>query len=61
MAELLIAGAGPQALALSCQLLQKRPQWRRHLRVVDPTGAWMVRWQRQMQAYEIPWLRSPSP
>ncbi len=61
MPELLIAGAGPQALALSCQLLQKRPQWRRHLRVVDPTGAWMVRWQRQMQAFEIPWLRSPSP
>ncbi|AFY27589.1 FAD/NAD(P)-binding protein [Cyanobium gracile] len=61
MAELVIAGAGPQALSLSCLLLQKRPQWRRRLRVLDPSGTWLAHWQSQMGRYEIPWLRSPSP
>jgi len=56
-----IAGAGPHALALAARLLCKRPSWRRRLRVVDPAGAWLSRWQRQMGQYEIPWLRSPSP
>jgi len=60
MAELVIAGAGPQALTLCCQLLQKRPQWRRQLRVLDPTGTWLSCWHSQMRRYEIPWLRSPS-
>jgi lysine/ornithine N-monooxygenase len=59
--ELVIAGAGPQALSLCCQLLQKRPHWRRRLRVVDPSGTWLSRWEQQMQRCEIPWLRSPSP
>ena len=57
----MIAGAGPHALALAAQLLRKRPTWRRRLRVVDPAGAWLTRWQRLMGQYEIPWLRSPSP
>jgi cation diffusion facilitator CzcD-associated flavoprotein CzcO len=61
MADLVIVGAGPQALALSCLLLQKRPRLRRRLRIVDPSGRWLSRWQRQMEQYEIPWLRSPSP
>jgi cation diffusion facilitator CzcD-associated flavoprotein CzcO len=61
MAELVIAGAGPQALSLACLLLQKRPRWRQQLRIVDPSGAWLSRWQRQMQRLEIPCLRSPSP
>ncbi len=61
MADLVIAGAGPHTLSLCCQLLQKRPAWRRRLRIVDPTGHWLNRWQRQMRQFEIPWLRSPSP
>ncbi len=61
MADLVIAGAGPQSLTLCCQLLQKRPRWRPRLRVADPSGRWLSRWQRQMQQFEIPWLRSPSP
>ena len=61
MADLVIAGAGPQALTLSCLLLQKRPRLRRRLRILDPSGRWLSRWQRQMECYEIPWLRSPSP
>jgi len=52
-----MVGAGPQALTLSCLLLQKRSRLQRRLRIVDPSG----RWQRQMKRYEIPWLRSPSP
>jgi cation diffusion facilitator CzcD-associated flavoprotein CzcO len=59
--DLVIAGAGPHALALAARLLRKRPTWRRRLRVVDPAGAWLSCWQRQMAQYEIPWLRSPSP
>jgi cation diffusion facilitator CzcD-associated flavoprotein CzcO len=61
MVDLVIAGAGPQALTLCCLLLQKRPRWRRRLRILDPSGSWLSRWQRQMECYEIPWLRSPSP
>ena len=61
MADLVVVGAGPQALTLSCLLLQKRSRLRRRLRIVDPSGRWLNRWQRQMERYEIPWLRSPSP
>ena len=61
MADLVIVGAGPQALTLSCLMLQKRSQLKRRLRIVDPSGRWLSRWQRQMERYEIPWLRSPSP
>jgi len=61
MADIVIVGAGPQALTLSCLLLQKRPRLQRRLRIVDPSGRWLSRWQRQMDQYEIPWLRSPSP
>jgi len=61
MADLLIAGAGPQALTLCALLLQKRSRLHRRLRIVDPSGRWLSRWQRQMERYEIPWLRSPSP
>ena len=61
MADIVVVGAGPQALALSCLLLQKRPRLHRRLRIVDPSGRWLSRWQRQMERYEIPWLRSPSP
>jgi cation diffusion facilitator CzcD-associated flavoprotein CzcO len=61
MADLVIVGAGPQALTLSSLLLQKRPRLHRRLRIVDPSGRWLSRWQRQMGRYEIPWLRSPSP
>jgi cation diffusion facilitator CzcD-associated flavoprotein CzcO len=61
MADLVIVGAGPQALTLSCLMLQKRSRLKRRLRIVDPSGRWLSRWQRQMERYEIPWLRSPSP
>jgi len=61
MAELVMVGAGPQALTLSCLLLQKLSRLQRRLRIVDPSGRWLSRWQRQMERYEIPWLRSPSP
>ena len=61
MADLVMVGAGPQALTFRCLVLQKRPRLHRRLRIVDPSGRWLSRWQRQMQRYEIPWLRSPSP
>ena len=61
VSDLVIAGAGPQALSLCCQLLQKRPYWRRRVRILDPSGRWLSRWERQMRQFEIPWLRSPSP
>lgn len=61
MTPLVIAGAGPHALTLSCQLLQKRPALRRRLRVFDPSGRWLQRWQDQLHRCAIPWLRSPSP
>ena len=48
MADLVIVGAGPQALTLSCLLLQKRPRLQRRLRIVDPSGRWLSRWQRQL-------------
>ena len=61
MAELVVAGSGPQALTLCCLLVQKRPRWRQRLRVLDPSGSWLARLHAQMGRYEIPWLRSPSP
>jgi cation diffusion facilitator CzcD-associated flavoprotein CzcO len=61
MADLVIVGAGPQALTVCCLLLQKRSRLLRRLRIVDPSGRWLSRWERQMGRYEIPWLRSPSP
>jgi len=61
MADIVIVGAGPQALTLSCLLLQKRPRLQRRLWIVDPSGRWLSRWQWQMDQYEIPWLQSPSP
>lgn len=61
MAELVIVGGGPQALTLCALLLQKRPRLRRHLRVLDPSGRWLQRWQAQMQRGGIPTLRSPAP
>lgn len=61
MADLVVVGAGPQALTLCALLLQKRSRLHRRLRVVDPSGRWLSRWQRQMERYEIPWLRSPAP
>ena len=61
MADLVLVGAGPQALTLSCLLLRKRPRLHRRLRIVDPSGRWLSRWHRQMERGEIPWLRSPSP
>ena len=38
MADLVMVGAGPQALALSCLLLQKRSRLHRRLRIVDPSS-----------------------
>lgn len=61
MADLVIAGGGPQALTLCALLLQKRPRWRRHLRVLDPSGRWLHRWQSQLDACGITTLRSPAP
>ncbi|MCP9888189.1 SidA/IucD/PvdA family monooxygenase [Cyanobium sp. ATX 6A2] len=60
-AAIVVVGAGPQALCLCAQLLRKRPRWRRHLRVIDPAGAWLSRWRRQMHRLEVPMLRSPAP
>jgi len=61
MADLVMVGAGPQALTLCCLVLQKRPRLRRHLQILDPSGGWLSCWQCQMERHEIPWLRSPSP
>ncbi len=66
--DIAIIGAGPQALTLVTQLLQKKKKMRDRLnaglspgfQVFDPSGTWLAQWHRQFAAQEIPHLRSPA-
>ena len=58
--DLVIVGAGPQALTLVAYLLQKRAKFRDRFVAFDPSGTWLSQWRRQMAAQEIEHLRSPA-
>ncbi|NJN75592.1 MAG: lysine N(6)-hydroxylase/L-ornithine N(5)-oxygenase family protein [Synechococcaceae cyanobacterium RL_1_2] len=58
--DIVIVGAGPQALTLVTHLLQKKKAMEHRFVVIDPAGDWLQQWQHQFAAYEIPHLRSPA-
>ncbi|MBD2772159.1 FAD-dependent oxidoreductase [Iningainema tapete] len=58
--DLAIIGAGPHTLTLVTHLLQKRSSMRSRFLVLDKSGKWISRWQKQFAALEIPHLRSPA-
>lgn len=58
--DIAIIGAGVQALTLTTHLLQKSAKHYRKFLVFDSTGTWMSQWQRQFEAQQIPYLRSPA-
>ncbi len=66
--DIAVIGAGPQALTLVIQLLQKKKALRDRLQaglspgfqVFDPSGSWLTQWHQQFAAQEIPHLRSPA-
>jgi cation diffusion facilitator CzcD-associated flavoprotein CzcO len=58
--DLIVIGAGLHSLTLVSFLLDKRPQFRDRLQVIDPSGTWMQAWNTQFAAQEIPHLRSPA-
>ncbi len=58
--DLAIVGAGVQALTLTTHLLQKSAKHYRKFLVFDPNSTWISQWQRQFEAQQIPYLRSPA-
>ncbi len=55
--DVLVVGAGPQALTCCSYLVRRAPDLRERLVVVDPDG-WLTRWNRQLDALGIDRLRS---
>ena len=55
--DLLVVGAGPQALTLMAYLSRYAPRLLEGAVVVDP-APWLSRWDAQFSALEIPMLRS---
>lgn len=53
-------GSGPHNLAALAFLLKADPSLRSEVKVFDPSGAWLTRWNRQMEGQEIVHLRSSS-
>ena len=53
-------GSGPHNLTAVTYLLKADPSLRSEVVVFDPSGAWLTRWNRQMQGQEIVHLRSSS-
>lgn len=53
-------GSGPHNLAALAFLLKADPTLRPEVAVFDPSGAWLTRWNRQMEGQEIAHLRSSS-
>jgi len=53
-------GSGPHNLAALAFLLKADPSLRSEVAVFDPSGAWLSRWNRQMEGQEIVHLRSSS-
>lgn len=58
--DIVIIGAGPQALTLATHLLQKGQRRSPKFTVIDPSGVWMQRWHQQFAAQDISYLRSPA-
>ncbi|MEI8094958.1 MAG: FAD/NAD(P)-binding protein [Spirochaetales bacterium] len=58
--SILFIGSGPHNLTALTFLLQGRPELKGEVRVLDPSGAWLKRWNAQMRAQEIVHLRSSS-
>ncbi|MEL6384143.1 MAG: FAD/NAD(P)-binding protein [Cyanobacteria bacterium J06626_18] len=58
--DIVVIGAGPQALTLVTHILQKKATLRNRIQVFDPSGTWMTQWHQQFAAQEIPELRSPA-
>jgi len=59
-ARVAIIGAGPQSLAAALHLLERQPDLRDDLVVVDPAGTWLNRWDEQFDRLDIDSLRSPG-
>jgi lysine/ornithine N-monooxygenase len=55
--ELLVVGAGPQALTLLTYLARHAPEVLERTKVVD-SRPWLARWDEQFAAMDIPMLRS---
>ncbi|MGY6501933.1 MAG: FAD-dependent oxidoreductase [Acidimicrobiales bacterium] len=55
-ADVVLVGAGPHALTCAARIRAARPG--HTLRVIDPSGGWMVAWHRQMARQDIDVLRS---
>ncbi|NET49290.1 MAG: lysine N(6)-hydroxylase/L-ornithine N(5)-oxygenase family protein [Merismopedia sp. SIO2A8] len=58
--DIVVIGAGPQALTLVTHVLQKKAALRDRIQVFDPSGTWMTHWHQQFAAQEIAELRSPA-
>lgn len=58
--DIVIIGAGPQALTLTTYLLKKGQRRSPQFVVLDPSGTWMQRWSQQFAAQDISYLRSPA-
>jgi hypothetical protein len=57
---ILFIGSGAHNLTALTFLLHGRPDLKPEVKVFDPSGAWLTRWNRQMEAQEIVHLRSSS-
>jgi cation diffusion facilitator CzcD-associated flavoprotein CzcO len=53
-------GSGPHNLTALAFLLKADPSLRKEVVVFDPSGAWLTRWNAQLEGQEIPHLRSSS-
>jgi hypothetical protein len=53
-------GSGPHNLTALAFLLKADPTLRKEVVVFDPSGAWLTRWNAQLEGQEIPHLRSSS-
>ena len=58
--DLVIIGAGVQALTLTTHLLQKSSKHYNKFIVIDSDGVWMKQWHHQFAAQQIHHLRSPA-
>lgn len=59
-AELLVVGAGPQALTVVARIASDRPGGVRDVVVVDPAGRWLDAWNRALDRQGVRVLRSPG-
>jgi len=57
--DTLVVGAGPHALTVSAYLRSCAGVRPGDLAVVDPSGAWLTRWNHRLEALRLPQPRSP--